>query len=129
LGKKKSRKKSVKEKTPEEELRANVWQAYVKAYTLRWGHEPARNAKNYTHVRSLVERVGKEALELVGFYLQHNDSFFVKECHPIGILVSKCEGLLTQMRREQPITSADVRRLEIMQRQQGMLDEAAKGGF
>lgn len=108
------------------ELRRRTWEEYSSAYHARWTQYPVVNAKTRSQIKSLVERVGGEAPDLARFYVRHNDSFFVKDCHPVGLLLLKCEGLLTQMRRDQPITSADVRQLEKTQAQVSMMEQLKK---
>lgn len=101
-------KKPKPQKAPDEFKPAyQVWLAYVQAHVARYGTEPDKNAKVMNQCRMLVERVGLEnAKELVGFYLQHNDSWYVKKVHVIECCLKDAEGLMTQMRANFKVTNA-----------------------
>jgi len=78
---------------------SEVWTSYSYAYLHRYGVEPVRNAKMSSLCKTLVQRVGKDdAVELVRFYLDQRDAFFVMNCHPLGTLIAQAEGLVTRMR-------------------------------
>src|SRR5690606_33745341 len=97
---------------PQKEIRNKTWESYRDAYKLRWGVEPDRNASVNSIIKSLVEKVGTNAPDLMAFYLRHNDSQYVKSCHPLTLCLRDYVGLKTQMLRGKSITTADVRRLE-----------------
>lgn len=83
-----------------------VWNAYSEAYEERYKVKPVRNRTTNSQAKALSERLGVEnACEVVRFYLTHNDSFFVRDQHPIGLCLSKAEALHTQWQRGKPVTS------------------------
>lgn len=83
-----------------------VWNAYAEAYENRYKVKPVRNRTTNSQAKALSERLGVEnACEVVRFYLTHNDSFFVRDQHPIGLCLSKAEALHTQWQRGKPVTS------------------------
>lgn len=96
-------------------LNFQIWEAYKMAYLNRYKVEPIRNASTNAKISQLGKRVGIDAVELVGFYLKHNDGFYLKNVHSIGLCLSNAESLHTQMKRNQPVTSVDIRNFEKQQ--------------
>lgn len=96
-------------------LNLEIWEAYKTAYLNRYKVEPTRNATVNTQISQLGKRVGVDAVELVKFYLKHNDGFYLKGLHSIGLCLTHAESLHTQMKRNQPVTSVDVRNFEKQQ--------------
>ena len=75
-----------------------VWNAYKKAYFQKYGVSPVRNAQVNSQIKSLVQRIGKnESAKVVEFYLTHNDSFYVRSMHMLGLCLKDCEKLRTEM--------------------------------
>jgi len=95
-----------------QDLNKNIWTAYEQSYLLRYGIKPVRNAKVNANISQLGKRVGGDAVELVKFFLQHNDSFYLKTSHNISFCLRDCESLYTQFKRNTPITTAMVRSFE-----------------
>lgn len=115
---------------PEKLENAKIWEVYFNAYRLRYGVEPVRNAQVNTQVSSLRKKLGfEDACKVVEFYLNHNDSWYVKNTHSFGLCLQGAETLRTQMLRGQAITQTEIRRFEKAQQQTTMIDEAKKGGF
>ncbi len=121
--------KKLKVDDAEVGLRRETWDSYSIAYTDRWGHPPDRNAAVNSLIKSLVEKVGNAAPDLVRFFVSHNDGFYVKAGHPLTLCIRDYVGLKTQMLRGKQITTADIRRLEKTQVQQGNLEDVQKGGL
>lgn len=96
-------------------LNSQIWEAYKDAYFQRYKVEPTRNASVNAKISQLGKRVGDDAIELVKFYLKHNDGFYLKSLHSIGLCLSHAESLNTQMKRNRPVTSVDVRNFEKQQ--------------
>lgn len=129
-------KKTIEENTnysevtkSKQDLNKKIWEAYKENYFLRYKVEPVRNASVNAKISQLGKRVGDDALEIVRFYLQHNDSFYLKNLHSIGLCLKDCESLHTQWKRGRAITGADAKRGE---KHQSMLDTIAaveKGGL
>ena len=96
----------------EKGLRDSVWSSYAEAYRERYGVDPLRNATVNSQVKALAQRLGKDAPEVVRFYVKHPDSFFAKNTHSIGLCLSRAESLHTQWAKGQAITQTDIRRYE-----------------
>jgi hypothetical protein len=113
----------------DQDLNKKIWESYRESYFQRYKVEPVRNASVNAKISQLGKRVGEDALEIVKFYLQHNDGFYLKNLHSIGLCLKDCESLHTQWKRGRAITGADARRGE---KHQTMLDTIAaveKGGL
>lgn len=96
----------------EKELNKKIWESFSNAYRLRYGVEPVRNATINTQISALRKRLGIEACDVVLFYLSHNDSFYLKATHSLGLCLRDCESLRTQMLRGTAITSTMVKSFE-----------------
>jgi hypothetical protein len=90
-----------------------IWEAYKAAYEKRYKVEPIRNATVNGQIANLGKRIGTErAIELVNFFLTHNDSYYVKTQHTIGSCLKDCESLHTQMLRGKAVTGTTARNYE-----------------
>ncbi|NDE91615.1 MAG: hypothetical protein EB059_10885 [Alphaproteobacteria bacterium] len=89
-----------------------IWEAYREAYRGRYGVDPVRNATTNTQCANLAKRLGAAAVEVVKFYLTHNDGFYLKTQHPIGLCLNQAESLHTQWQRGVAVTSGQVRQFE-----------------
>lgn len=105
-------KRKPKKDSAETELNRKIWQSYFDAYTLRYGVEPVRNGRINGQVAQLGKRLGIEAVDVVKFYLSHNDGFYLKNSHSIGLCLKDAESLHTQWKRGTKITGAKVREFE-----------------
>lgn len=104
---------SNSEKKEKTDANRRVWEVYKESYILRWKVEPVRNLTVNSQIASLVKRLGEEeAKEVIKFYLKHNDGFYVRQTHSIGLCLKDCESLRTQMLRGKSITRNDVRNFE-----------------
>jgi len=88
---------------------AEIWEAYQDAYRARYGVDPVRNATTNSQCSALHKRLGESAIEVVRFYLTHNDGWYLRNQHPIGACLSQAESLHTQMQRGVSVTSQQVR--------------------
>lgn len=92
---------------------SEVWESYRTAYRRRYGEAPTRNARVNGQLAQLVRRLPSEEAPLVAeFYLGHNDSFYVKSLHPVGLLLRDAEALRTQWARGRAVTGSDAREIE-----------------
>lgn len=91
---------------------SQVWNSYSIAFESRYGVKPTRNAKTNSQCKQLFERLGKDAIEVVKFYLTHNDGFYIKKQHSIGLCLQDAESLHTQWQRGVAVTTAQVRQAE-----------------
>ncbi len=95
------------------ERNRKIWESYRSAYLMRYKVEPVRNLTVNTQIANIGKRIGHErAVDLVEFFLSHNDSYYVKTQHTIGACLKDCESLHTQMLRNKPITGAAARNFE-----------------
>jgi len=107
-----------------------VWDAYEIAYRNRHKVEPIRNAKVNGQCKSLVTQVGaREAVELVRYYVDRNDAFYVNAKHPLGLLLLELQKLRTEYATGQSMTMRDARRQEVhASTDQALRDYAATQG-
>ena len=89
-----------------------VWEAYRESMENRYGVQPVRNAKTNSLAAGLAKRLGDDAIEVVRFFVKHNDGFYLKQQHPLALAVKDAESLHTQWQRGRPVTSNDVRAYE-----------------
>jgi hypothetical protein len=89
-----------------------VWNAYRESFKARYGVEPVRNAKVNGQCSQIHKRLGADAVEVVKFYLSHNDGYYLRNQHPLGGLLTGAEGLHAQWQRGTPVTAAQVRQVE-----------------
>lgn len=74
-----------------------AWEAYAKAYHKRYGSKPVRNATINGQLAGFVKRLGKEeGPSVAAFYVTHNDQFYVRSLHPVGLLLRDAEKLRTE---------------------------------
>ncbi len=90
-----------------------VWEAYRDEYQNRYGEEPIRNASVNSKIAQFAKRLPiDEAPEVARFYVRHPDAFYVKQLHPVGLLLKDAEALRTQWARGKTITGTDARTVE-----------------
>lgn len=94
------------------ELTREIWESYRAAYFGRYKVEPARNVKVNSAISQLAARLGPDAIEVVSFFVSHNEGFYLKKMHSIGLCLQDAESLLTQLKRGRSVTSMDVREFE-----------------
>lgn len=75
---------------------SRVWDAYALAYQDRYGVEPVRNGKVNGQLAHLVKRLGAEAPAVAGFYVRHNNAWYVKRGHAVDCLLADAEKLRTE---------------------------------
>lgn len=97
---------------PNQDLNLKIWDAYHQAMMDRYKHAPIRNAKVNRNISDLGKRLGADAIEVVRFYVSHNDSFYLKKAHDIGLCLKDAEALHTQWSRGVAITNKEVRQFE-----------------
>ena len=90
-----------------------VWEAYRDEYQNRYGANPVRNASVNAKLSQFAKRLpAEEAPEVARFYVRHPDAFYVKQLHPVGLLLKDAEALRTQWARGRAITGTDARTVE-----------------
>jgi hypothetical protein len=104
-----------------------TWDAYRDAYLARYGVPPVRNASVNSQLSNLVKRLGADESPLVAaFYLTHNDSFYLKALHPVGLLLRDAEKLRTEWATGHRMLGAKAREVERMQHNSDAWDEGAR---
>lgn len=105
-----------------------IWSSYSESYKRRYGGtEPVRNARVNSLVAQLAKRLGKEAPEVVKFYLSHNRAFYVQKAHDLSVCVADAEGLRTQWATGMKITKAGANSAEKLEHQIEQLRRIEKG--
>lgn len=109
------------------ELNSECWIAYREAYAKRWGHDPVRNAAVNSQISQITKRLGRDAPDVITFFVNHNDSFYVKKAHQIGLCLKDAESLRTQWARGQQITGAAIKNYESTQHYREQLERIDRG--
>lgn len=89
-----------------------IWEKYSSAYFNRYKTEPVRNAKVNANVSDLGKRLGKEAPLIAQFYLDHHDSWYVKNLHPVSLLLRDAEKLHTEWATNRKMTGTIANQVE-----------------
>ena len=106
---------------------AEIWKAYSNAYFDRYSTEPVRNAKVNGQIAQFAIRIPREEAPLVAaFFVSHNDSFYVKSMHPIGMLLRDAEKLRTEWKTDRPVLGSQARDVERRQHNSSAFAQAAK---
>lgn len=124
ISKKEKKESSEGVKAPTRSLGSEIWDAYRESYRQRYGVDPVRNATTNAQCSSLAKRLGASAVEVVRFYLSHNDGFYLKNQHPIGLCLHQAESLHTQWQRGVAVTATQVRDFERTQTTQNAVEGA-----
>ena len=102
-----------------------TWAAYAKAYALRHGATPVRNAKVNANVKQLVQRLGHSEAPLVAaWFLSVNERFVVQGMHDLGQLLQHCEAYRTQWVTGRQVTETSARQADQTQSNRSAADEA-----
>jgi hypothetical protein len=104
--------KKIEKPKPPKKLTDEIRAAYVAAYESRYKTKPIFNARVNGNISQLAARLGADAAHVVDFFVRHNDGFYVKSCHSIGLCLRDAEALHTQWKRGVSITSAKIREFE-----------------
>lgn len=98
--------KKRKAKSKASPATAELWDAYSSAYTQRYGVPPLRNAVVNSQLRQLISQVGSTvAPALAIFYVQHNDSYYMRTKHPVSLMLKDAQKLHTEWtKKTQPQT-------------------------
>lgn len=90
-----------------------TWASYSDAYHRRYGTEPVRNAKVNSQVKQFCQALPHdEAPGVAAFYVGHNDAFYVRKCHDLGLLVTDAAKLRTEWATGRRVTGARARQEE-----------------
>lgn len=107
-----------------------AFESYKNAFYLRYKIEPVRSAKTNAAIAQIVSRVGhEEAPGMLDFFVWHNDPFYLKSMHQIGLALRDCESLRIQYLKGKPITMKDVKNFETANNLASLENDLQKGGF
>lgn len=112
----------------------DTWKAYSDAYKARYGVSPVRNATVNSQLAAFVKRIGSEEAPMVAAsFVAHNDQFYVKAAHPVGLMLRDAEKLRMEWATGSRITTTTARNLDRRQSMQDVVDRvsaafAAEGG-
>jgi hypothetical protein len=104
-----------------------IFDSYKRAYSKRYGTDPVRNKTVNSQCKALGDRLGVDAIPVVEFYVLHNDGYFLRDQHPVGLCLAKAESLHTQWKRGSAVTSSDVKNFEKQDQYRKLLDKVEKG--
>lgn len=83
-----------------------VWNAYSDAYSERYHVEPVRNARVNGQLAQLVSRIGaREAPHVAAFFVGHSAQRYVRDMHPVGLLLQDAEKLRTEWATNRQMTA------------------------
>jgi len=108
-------------------LGSEVWESYKAAFKKRYGVDPKHNAKVFSQCKQVGNRIGKDAVPAIAFYLTNNDGWLLKNQHPVGAFLQNAEGYCTQWERGQAVTGAQVRQVEKVSTTMDLLQKVQKG--
>lgn len=121
-----SPKRKVEVVEAEKDLNKKVWESFKNSYESRYKVEPVRNASINAKISQLAKRLGPDSIEIVRFFVLHNEPFYLKNLHAIGLCLKDAESLHTQWKRGKAITSSDVRAFEKNNDLDAQLERLAK---
>jgi hypothetical protein len=100
-----------------------VWESYSTAYCERYGREPIRNARVNTQLKNFVNHLPKDAApNVAAFFVRHNDHYYVKNMHPVWMMLRDAEKLHTEWATGRQMTSAEA---QVLDRRQGNINAFA----
>ena len=115
-------KKPKAEKTEQQQISSQVWEAYSAAYQVRYKAEPIRNAMVNKQISTLVGRLGAEAVQVAAWFVSHRYSYYVQKGHAIGALLADCEKLRTEWYTGQQMTAKTAQQIDGTQTNLNALD-------
>jgi len=99
---------------PKKNITSETWAFYSEAYKFRYGALPVRNASVNGKLSHFVKRLGEDEAPLVAeFFITHNDMFYVKNMHSVGLLLKDAEKLRTEWITRRKITGTQAKAVEI----------------
>jgi hypothetical protein len=102
-----------------------AWAAYSEAYARRYnGQHPVRNGQVNSQMKAFTVRLGGDAPAVAAFYLSHNDSFYVRALHPVGLLLRDAEKLRTEWAMQKKMTGTLAREIERVDQNRNSIDAA-----
>lgn len=82
-----------------------VINAYRAAYQHRYAVEPLINQKIRAQACKISDAIAQESIEeFIWFYLSHNDPFYLRQAHSLGICLAQIDKLHTEFQKNSYIT-------------------------
>ncbi|WP_299075859.1 helix-turn-helix domain-containing protein [uncultured Paraglaciecola sp.] len=96
-----------------EPVTRETWNAYKNAYQQRYSVDPVWNATVGGMLKKLIDQIGAEKAPMVAqFYVGHNNQFYVRNTHDVGLLLKDCRSLHTQWLNGQQVTQTQAQQLD-----------------
>lgn len=91
-----------------------VIDAYYEAYRQRYLVSPVINSMAGANAKGLITRLGspERAIDIVRFYLTHNNAFYLKNAHALKFCLHDCEKLHTEFMKKDYIFNKDAKKVE-----------------
>lgn len=90
-----------------------VWEAYSAAFEERYNVPPVRNGRGNSLCKQLCQRIpAADAPHVAAFYVGHNSLTYVKNQHPLNLLLRDCEGMHVQWRKGRAMTETAARQTD-----------------
>lgn len=106
---------------------SETWSAYADAYANRYGIQPLRNQQTNSQMAKFCKAVPlAEAPAIAAFYVWHNDMFYVKQSHPVGLLLNSAQKLRTEWATGRQVTTTSARQLDQKQSNYDVVQEAIR---
>lgn len=97
----------------EEPPTRKTWIAYSQAYESRYGVTPVRNKTIAGQLANFVKRIGREeSPHVAAFFVYHNNQFYVKKMHTVGLLLADAEKLRTEWATNKTVTDTQARQTD-----------------
>ncbi|OFZ18521.1 MAG: hypothetical protein A2X94_00840 [Bdellovibrionales bacterium GWB1_55_8] len=107
-----------------------TWEAYRGAYEKRYGVAPVRNKTINSQLAHFTDRIGEVEAPLVAeFYLSHNDAFYVKSMHSVGLMLRDAEKLRSEWATGRKMTASAARSAESLDHYQDQMRRISEGSL
>lgn len=124
-GKKERREEPFPPKPSAQAVTGPTWEAYREAYRNRYGTDPTRNGSVNGKLAQFVKRLGARDSPLVAaFFLTHNDAFYVRTKHQVGIMLRDAEKLHAEWKTGNRSTAAQAAQVDRLQNNATVLADA-----
>lgn len=105
-----------------------VWIAYEEAWKGRHPGEPLRDRTVNSQLATFVRRVGREdAPAIAAFYVTHNDPFYVKNRHPVNLLLRDVERIRGDWQAGRGITHGEAKNAESLDYYKNQMARVERG--
>jgi len=119
-------KKDAKPKKKPVDTKA-TWRSYIDGYCNRYGVEPLRNKQTNSQMAQFCRSVALDEAPLIAaYYVMHNEQWFVKSSHSVGILLQNAQKLRTEWATNTMVTSTTARQIDNSQSNANAVQEAIR---